>query len=55
MKIIDQTLRLIDNAQDQAVGALTGHHENCPRYFSFGICGCDCDHKGQRKWIPKPQ
>ena len=30
----------------------TGHHETCPRFFSFGICGCDCDHKGQRKWIP---
>ena len=25
-------------------------HKSCPMFFSFGICGCDCEHAGQRQW-----
>jgi len=25
-------------------------HKSCPMFFSFGICGCECEHKGQRQW-----
>ena len=25
-------------------------HKSCPMFFSFGICGCDCKHAGQRQW-----
>ena len=26
------------------------YHKSCPMFFSFGICGCECEHAGQREW-----
>ena len=52
MNLKDQTLRLIDNAQDQVVTVAQDTTRLVHDFFSFGICGCDCDHKGQRKWTP---
>ena len=25
-------------------------HSGCRRFFSFGICGCDCDHPNEKVW-----